>query len=464
MHKTTRIKITDLNPQLICVLCGGYYVDAATIIECLHSFCRTCIIRYLESSKYCPICDVMVHKTKPLENVKLDKTLQDLVYKLVPGLYKNEMKRRRECYAANPTDELCHRPGTFEERGDEDLDRIFYNEDEKISLALELYSECFPEKEEKEFKEDENKQTDPDKLKRKDVRYLQCPAGITVGLLKKFIRIKFDLPPSHKIDMYHSDDVLKESFTLMDIAYIYTWRRKAPLRLVYTIYELCNRKRKPEDQPEEEAQKSKQPCLTSQECQTNVTVLGDPESENKNDLENNRGKEQEQDRPLDLVKNSRSANKSSEETTKLTNGHDNSKESIIIDNDTPLFKDFIQSKLNKESNSQKLSKESNNQKNSKDTNNQKQSNVQKNSKETNAQKPLKEQSRNRKEKSKLNGHAPHPLNYKLHNGKLNGKEMYKISKETKRLINEMPEYGKVTKLNGIHSNTTNSVSEYEFVD
>ena len=37
MHRTTRIKLTDLNPHLVCVLCGGYYIDATTIIECLHS-------------------------------------------------------------------------------------------------------------------------------------------------------------------------------------------------------------------------------------------------------------------------------------------------------------------------------------------------------------------------------------------------------------------------------------------
>lgn len=37
MHRTTRIKITELNPHLICVLCGGYFIDATTIIECLHS-------------------------------------------------------------------------------------------------------------------------------------------------------------------------------------------------------------------------------------------------------------------------------------------------------------------------------------------------------------------------------------------------------------------------------------------
>jgi hypothetical protein len=30
-------RVRDLNAYLICVLCGGYYVDATTIVECLHS-------------------------------------------------------------------------------------------------------------------------------------------------------------------------------------------------------------------------------------------------------------------------------------------------------------------------------------------------------------------------------------------------------------------------------------------
>lgn len=106
MHRTTRIKITELNPHLMCVLCGGYFIDATTIIECLHSckrkqntaicswnifllpfqmsadvsfffcsaVCKMCIVRYLETSKYCPICDVQVHKTKPLLNIRWEHT------------------------------------------------------------------------------------------------------------------------------------------------------------------------------------------------------------------------------------------------------------------------------------------------------------------------------------------------------------------------------------------------------
>lgn len=33
----TKLKLSDLNPHLMCVLCGGYYIDATTIVECLHS-------------------------------------------------------------------------------------------------------------------------------------------------------------------------------------------------------------------------------------------------------------------------------------------------------------------------------------------------------------------------------------------------------------------------------------------
>lgn len=142
MNRTLKIKITELNPHVICVLCGGYYINATTITECLHSFCRTCITRYLETSKYCPVCDVMVHKTRPLDYIRSDKTLQDLVYKLVPGLYKNEMKRRREYYATVDTPGVSQPPS--EDRGDEFYDRIIYTEDEKISLSLELCAEGVP--------------------------------------------------------------------------------------------------------------------------------------------------------------------------------------------------------------------------------------------------------------------------------------------------------------------------------
>ncbi|KAL5006295.1 hypothetical protein ScPMuIL_015101 [Solemya velum] len=239
MHRATRLKITELNPHLICILCGGYLIDATTIVECLHSFCRTCVVRYLDTSKYCPICDVLVHKTKPLLNIRLDHTLQDLVYKLVPGLFKEEMKRRREFYKdklTNDDNEKRCDPYTTHGQGIHDdgvPERVIYSDDEQISLALELSVDgrppskteidhsCFGKR----------KQVGP-----ADRRFLKCPAAVTIGHLKKFIRMKFSLCDRYQIDVYHTEEALKDHYTLMDVAYIYLWRRRGPLRLFYTVY------------------------------------------------------------------------------------------------------------------------------------------------------------------------------------------------------------------------------------
>ncbi|XP_058484705.1 polycomb complex protein BMI-1-A [Solea solea] len=231
MHRTTRIKITELNPHLMCVLCGGYFIDATTIIECLHSFCKRCIVRYLETSKYCPICDVQVHKTKPLLNIRSDKTLQDIVYKLVPGLFKNEMKRRRDFYADHPVDASN---GSNEDRGEvADEDKRIITDDEIISLSIEFFdqSRCQQQQQQEEKEEEEvaNK------------RYLQCPAAMTVMHLRKFLRSKMDIPNAYQVEVMYEDEPLKDYYTLMDIAYIYTWRRNGPLPLKYRVRPNCKK-------------------------------------------------------------------------------------------------------------------------------------------------------------------------------------------------------------------------------
>ncbi|XP_006634448.2 polycomb complex protein BMI-1-A [Lepisosteus oculatus] len=233
MHRTTRIKITELNPHLMCVLCGGYFIDATTIIECLHSFCKTCIVGYLESSKYCPICDVQVHKTKPLLNIRSDKTLQDIVYKLVPGLFKNEMKRRRDFYAAHPSIDATN--GSNEDRGEvADEDKRIITDDEIISLSIEFFDHSKAEKQGAAEK-------DKPKEEVNDKRYLRCPAAMTVMHLRKFLRSKMDIPCTFQIEVMYEDEPLKDYYTLMDIAYIYTWRRNGPLPLKYRVRPSCKR-------------------------------------------------------------------------------------------------------------------------------------------------------------------------------------------------------------------------------
>uniref|UniRef100_A0A3Q3WHA6 RING-type domain-containing protein n=1 Tax=Mola mola TaxID=94237 RepID=A0A3Q3WHA6_MOLML len=212
-----RIKITDLNPHLTCPLCAGYLIDATTIVECLHSFCKTCIVAFLETNKFCPRCDVQVHKTCPQLSIRADKTLQDIVYKLVPGLFKDEMKRRRDFYAENRVLE----PG-------EVVETFNIAEDEIISLSIQFY---------------ERSRNRPSPLNSNGKRFLQCPAAMSVTHLAKFLRSKMDIPNNYRVEVLYGDEPLKDYYTLMDIAYFYEWRRTGPIPLQYLVKPTRKRRR-----------------------------------------------------------------------------------------------------------------------------------------------------------------------------------------------------------------------------
>ncbi|XP_071536640.1 uncharacterized protein [Panulirus ornatus] len=262
MAPLRRVKLTELNAHLVCVLCSGYFVDATTIIECLHTFCKTCIVRYLQTSSFCPICDVQVHKTKPLLSLREDRTLQDVVFKLVPGLFHSEMNRRLCFYKEHPEAGGDKTEQSLRER------RHFFHVDDQISLSLEylpalpsishshLHSVMKPlkvnngqqEKQKAKVEEDKDavtgvkeKKNDAEEqevngVKMVHKRYLRCPAAVQVSHLEKFIRLKYSLAPqTHRVDIMHGGDCLMGELTLLDVVYMYKWTEDAPLRLTYTV-------------------------------------------------------------------------------------------------------------------------------------------------------------------------------------------------------------------------------------
>ncbi|KAK0046444.1 mucin-5AC [Biomphalaria pfeifferi] len=219
MYGSKRVLVRDLNPHILCALCGGYLIQATTVIECLHSFCRTCIVKFLETSKVCPICDAQIHKTRPLLNIRPDQTLQSLVYKLVPGLFQDEMRRRREFHATLSECDL--EDLTLEERGEAKLEREYKQGDDHVSLILQM---AYRKETRKSFKV-------------KDTRYLLCPSEVTVRHLKRFLRAKFELGENLKIEMFRGGEELTDDLMLQDIALIYSWRAERPMRICYTITE-----------------------------------------------------------------------------------------------------------------------------------------------------------------------------------------------------------------------------------
>lgn len=220
-----RTLLGEVNEHITCPLCRGYYIDATTIVECLHSFCKSCIIKHLKVKSYCPVCEMMINSAKP--NIKHDKALQDIVYKLVPGLFHKEMERRQTFFSSRPEAAATATP---EQRG-EDTERIIFSPEDVISFSLE-YADA----------------TDSDSISSKSSdsneplvtpgarRYLQCPAVVNISHLKKFLSMKFDIDSTqYVIDILYKRVPLPGYYTLMDIAYIYNWKRNEPLRFFYQI-------------------------------------------------------------------------------------------------------------------------------------------------------------------------------------------------------------------------------------
>ncbi|XP_050435828.1 polycomb group protein Psc-like [Adelges cooleyi] len=212
-------KVTDLNPHLLCVLCGGYFIDATTVIECLHSFCRSCIVKYLERNKYCPICDVLIHKSKPLTNIRPDHTLQNIVYKLVPRLFQREMVMRKDFYRINNMQYPLQDPMSMGIIPD---DYHIFTPNDSVSICLH-------------YENENSKKSIPGVHK----RYLWCPASLPVVNLKKFVHIKFELASvDHFIELSHKNYLLDDHLTIMDVVYMFDWKRKDPLTISYRILKI----------------------------------------------------------------------------------------------------------------------------------------------------------------------------------------------------------------------------------
>ncbi|KAG7463020.1 hypothetical protein MATL_G00190980 [Megalops atlanticus] len=87
------IPLSELYPYIRCGLCSDFFIDATTITECLHTFCKSCIVKHFFYSNRCPNCNIVVHQTQPLYNIRPDRQLQDIVYKMLPNLEERERER-----------------------------------------------------------------------------------------------------------------------------------------------------------------------------------------------------------------------------------------------------------------------------------------------------------------------------------------------------------------------------------
>merc|ERR1712137_113578 len=108
--RTITFKPKILNEFLTCSICRGYYREPVTVRECLHTFCKSCIYKYIVDNfgpqLSCPDCNVALG-SRPFESVKEDCVLQELVIKIFPQVFDKdkEDERRFYEYIGKPLDE-----------------------------------------------------------------------------------------------------------------------------------------------------------------------------------------------------------------------------------------------------------------------------------------------------------------------------------------------------------------------
>ncbi len=98
--------LIETNPLLQCSLCNGYLVDPYTIKECMHTFCRTCILLYFENlprSEYkCPKCEINLQPFSDISKCLIpDRQFGDLLNALLPSLDIDEINNEMIFYEQN---------------------------------------------------------------------------------------------------------------------------------------------------------------------------------------------------------------------------------------------------------------------------------------------------------------------------------------------------------------------------
>jgi len=93
---SSKSKLLELYPFLTCKICQGFLISATTITSCLHSFCKSCLVKLMLSKEralhHCPTCAAFIGG---LNGIREDCQMQSIVNQLVPNLEKLESERRK---------------------------------------------------------------------------------------------------------------------------------------------------------------------------------------------------------------------------------------------------------------------------------------------------------------------------------------------------------------------------------
>ncbi|XP_004076982.1 polycomb group RING finger protein 6 isoform X2 [Oryzias latipes] len=205
----TKLPLNQFYPYIRCGLCCGFLIDATTITECLHTFCKSCIVRHFFHSNRCPTCTIVVHQTQPLYNIRPDRQLQDIVYKMVPfleGLERQQIcsfYKERGLPVPKPVVLSPQGPGVVKRQKRDSFPLSVFTIPPELDVSLLL-----------EFVGAEEGICDFKPLER---RYVRVSGEATVRHVELFIRKKMELTSTCQVDMVCGDHLLDHYQSLKDV-------------------------------------------------------------------------------------------------------------------------------------------------------------------------------------------------------------------------------------------------------
>ncbi|XP_061546963.1 polycomb group RING finger protein 6 isoform X2 [Phycodurus eques] len=203
-----KLPLNQFYPYIRCGLCCGFLIDATTITECLHTFCKSCIVKHFFCSNKCPSCTIIVHQTQPLYNIRPDRQLQDIVYKMIPFLEEFEREQMCNFYKKRglviPKSVVSSAASSGLKRQKKDsMPQCVLNIPPELDVSLLL-----------QFVGAEDGISSYKPL---DRRYVRVSGDATIRHVELFIRKKMELSPTCQVDVVCGDHLLDHYQSLKDV-------------------------------------------------------------------------------------------------------------------------------------------------------------------------------------------------------------------------------------------------------
>ncbi|KAL1465197.1 hypothetical protein WDU94_004786 [Cyamophila willieti] len=96
LESEVQTKISDfaevLESEAQCTICSEIFVNAVTLLGCMHTFCEYCITAWKKQKQECPICRHKITKNQEKRNILIDSWIASFIEKMSPAVKSNRQE------------------------------------------------------------------------------------------------------------------------------------------------------------------------------------------------------------------------------------------------------------------------------------------------------------------------------------------------------------------------------------